>query len=63
MVGRMRSSSPRSWRASASAGLTHRLAMVSRSSCRGTCSGGAAATKNLVSYRRGAPSGVTQWPK
>ena len=37
------------------------LAMVSPSSWLATWWGGAAATKNRVSYRRGASSGVIQW--
>ena len=42
----------------ASAGCTHSWAIVSAASCRGVCSVGAAQTKNIVSKRRGAPSGV-----
>ena len=60
-VGGSSSISPASNRSRASWGRTQIVAMVSPSSCRATCPGGAAVTKNRVSYRRGASSGVTQW--
>ena len=48
-------------RASASAGRTHRLSIVSPSSWSGSCACGARATTNRVSNRRASPTGVIQW--
>ena len=60
IVGRIISSSPRSWARSASAGEIHRLATVSPASWVATWPLGAPTTKNRVSKRRGGPTGVTQ---